>query len=165
MRWLASKVDEDPILLSHHPMCGRFDDHFFRVRGRMVCIGCVTVYPSAVASVLFLTASGLDSFGTALAVALVAFAANLPRFLVKGHRYSVLFNVSLGTSLGALLLAAVHAPGDIQPAVAVLGLSAAVAFSALKGYRVFATCRRCERYHEFPLCRGPARPPPREHSP
>jgi hypothetical protein len=163
--WLASKIDEDPILLSHHPLCGKFDDHMFKVRGRNVCIGCVTVYPSAVVSALLLAATGHDSLEFVVLVALLAFAANFPRFLVKGHRFSVLFNVFLGTSLGAALLAAVHAPDDIQLVVIVLGLAVGIAFSALKGHRVFATCKRCERYHEFPECRGPESSPSREHPP
>lgn len=155
---VKSAVDRDPIILSHHPLCGRFDDHVFMVGGRYVCIGCVTVYPSAVAAALLLLALGQTSFSVVFPLALGSFAANLLRFLVKGHRLSVLFNACLGASLASAVLSAVNAPDGMQLTMVVFILAVASVFHLLKGRRVFATCRRCPRYAEFPRCHVPAAP-------
>ena len=160
---MRSSIVKDPILLSHHPLCGKFDDHMFKIRGRHVCIGCTTVYPSAVAAAVLLTVSGQTSFGVVFPIALLFFAVNLTRLLVRSHRLSVLFNVCLGVSLSASLLSAFHAPEGLQLPVIIVGLSVAFSFSLLKGYRVFAVCKRCERYGEFPSCHLPRPARPDEH--
>lgn len=152
---MTSGIGKDPILLSHHPLCGKFDDHVFKIRGRHVCIGCTTVYPSAVATALLLSVTNQTSFWIVFPIALSFFAVNLTRLLTKSHRFSVLFNVCLGVSLGASILSAIYAPDGLQPLVIVVGLAVAFSFSLLKGYRVFAVCRRCERYGEFPACHLP----------
>ncbi|MDQ1371210.1 MAG: hypothetical protein QG582_124 [Candidatus Thermoplasmatota archaeon] len=157
---VKSAIDRDPIILSHHPLCGRFDDHVLKVGGRRVCIGCVTVYPSAVAAALLLLALGQTSFSALFPLALGLFAANLLRFVAKGHRLSALFNAFLGASLAAAILSAVNAPGDLRLAVVVFVLAVASVFHLVKGRRVFKTCRRCPRYQEFPRCASGATPRP-----
>lgn len=152
---LRSSIVRDPILLSHHPLCGKFDDHVFKIRGRHVCIGCTTVYPSAVVAAVILIVSGQTSFGIVFPVALLSFAVNLTRLLVRSHRFSVLFNACLGVSLSASILSAFHAPEGLQLPIIIVGLSVAFSFSLLKGYRVFAVCKSCERYGEFPSCHLP----------
>ena len=154
-RRILSKIDRDPIILSHHPLCGKFEDHVFMIRGRYVCIGCATVYPSAILAVLLLSIMHSTSFEIAFPIALSAFALNLIRFLSKSHRLSILFNACLGASLGASLLSAIHAPENLQLAVVFVGLAVAFSFSFLKGHRVFATCKRCPSYREFPACYNP----------
>lgn len=154
-RRLLTKIDSDPIILSHHPLCGKFDDHVFKIGGRHVCIGCATVYPSAIITALLLSIANSSSFAIAFPIALSSFALNMMRFLSKSHRLSILFNTSLGVSLGASLLSAIHAPENLQLAVVLGGLAVAFSFSFLKGYRVFATCKSCPRYREFPSCHNP----------
>ena len=154
-RRILSRIDSDPIILAHHPLCGRFDDHVFKIRGRYVCLGCATVYPSAILTVLLLSLMNSSSFRIAFPIALSAFALNLMRFLSKSHRRSILFNASLGVSLGASLLSAIHAPENLQLVVVFVGLAVAFSFSLLKGYRLFAKCKNCPRYREFPSCHNP----------
>lgn len=149
---VASRIDRDPIILSHHPLCGRFEDHFFRVRGRRVCIGCATVYPSALATVLLVAALHPIPFVGILSTAVSFFVLNLSRFVFRPHRISVLFNVSLGISLGCAILSVAYAPGALRLPVLLAWLAVGIAFSLVKGQRVFAECRSCERYQEFPHC-------------
>ena len=155
-RRVLSTIDSDPIILSHHPLCGKFEDHVFKIGRRYVCIGCATVYPSAILTVLLLSIVNLSSFAIAFPIALSSFALNMMRFLSKNHRLSVLFNSILGVSLGASLLSAIHAPDNLQLAVVFVGLAVAISFSFVKGYRVFATCKSCPRYREFPSCYNPS---------
>ena len=152
VRRLLSAIDKDPIILSHHPLCGEFDDHVFRIRGRYVCIGCTTVYPSALVALLLLWVLNVSSFEITFPIAFSSFALNLIRFLSKSHRYSALFNVFLGVSLGASVLAVIHSSGSLQLAAVLLVLSVTIIFSYAKGNRVLAKCRSCERYREWPSC-------------
>ena len=154
---ILSVIDKDPIILSHHPLCGKFDDHVFRIRRRHVCIGCATVYPSAIVAALSLWIVNSSSFVFLFSAAVVSFSFNLMRFAIKSHRYSVLFNIFLGISLGASVLSAIYAPGDLQLAVVLIVLGTAASFSVVKGHRVMATCKSCERYREFPYCYNPSR--------
>jgi hypothetical protein len=153
---ISARIDRDPIILSHHPLCGRFEDHMFKVRGRYVCVGCVTVYPSAVATAAALVLVDLGSFWITVTIALSLFAINLLRFMVKDKRLRVLFNIVLGASVGAALFSAVYSPDDLRLVVVGAGLSMAVAFSYLKGRRVFTTCRSCDRHNEWPSCGFPS---------
>jgi hypothetical protein len=73
-RRMLSSIDRDPIILSHHPLCGKFEGHFFHIRGRRVCIGCATVYPTAILTALLLSITSLDSFTIVLPIALSSFA-------------------------------------------------------------------------------------------
>lgn len=123
-----------------------------------MCIGCTTVYPSAVLTLLALALMNLGSFSFAFPLAVTTFGANMPRLLIKDHRLSVFFNVFLGVSLGASLMSAVHAPANIQLGVIVVGLVVASFFTYIKGIRVLTTCRRCPRYSEFPGCHKPEAP-------
>ncbi|MBU1158629.1 MAG: hypothetical protein KKE24_04745 [Candidatus Thermoplasmatota archaeon] len=152
---IVSKIDGDPIILSHHPLCGRFDDHVFKIKGRRVCRGCATVYPSALVTALLLLIVSPISFAITFPIALSFFAVNLMRLLSKNHRLSILFNACLGISLGAALFSAIYAPEGLQLVVVIAGLAVAISFSFLKGRRVFSTCRSCQRYREFPSCCGP----------
>lgn len=155
IRRIISTIDKDPIILSHHPLCGKFEDHIFKIRGRYVCIGCATVYPSAVVTILLLSIMNMSSFAIVFPIALSSFAVNLMRFLDKSHRLSLTFNAILGVSVGASLLSAIYAPKDIQLAVILVGLVVAFSFSFLKGHRVLARCKSCQRYPEFPFCYNP----------
>lgn len=153
-RRILSKLDAEPILLSHHPMCGRFGDHMFNIKGRAVCIGCVTVYPSALISLAFLLAAGINSFGTLLYIAVAPFLLNLFRLVLKKRRvFSVFFNILLGVSLASSVLCIICAPDSIRIFVFLFVLAAASVFVFLKGMRVFMTCRRCLDYPNFPACR------------
>ena len=152
IRRIISTIDKDPIILSHHPLCGKFDDHVFKIRGRYVCIGCVTVYPSAVVTLLLLSIMNMSSFAIAFPIALSSFAVNLLRFLDKNHRLSLILNVILGVSVGTTLLSAVNAPNNIQLAVILVGVTVAFSFMFIKGHRVLKTCKSCQRYREFPSC-------------
>jgi hypothetical protein len=155
-RRLLSKIDSDPIILSHHPLCGKFEDHVFKIRGRYVCIGCTTVYPSAILTALVLWIGNSSSFAIAFPIAVSAFALNLLRFSSRSHRLSILFNISLGVSLGASLLSAIYAPENLRLAVVFVELAVAITFSLAKGRRMRAKCKSCPRYREFPACYKPS---------
>jgi hypothetical protein len=48
-----------PIITSHHPLCGKFQDHTFHLFGRDWCIGCYIGYPSGILMLLIGYLTGL----------------------------------------------------------------------------------------------------------
>ena len=92
------ELRNEPILLSHHPLCGRFSDHLLTIRGRKVCRGCITVYPTfAVMLVILLMVR--PEFMVAFVGSLFLFCVQLSRFITTGRRRSTFFNTVLGSSL------------------------------------------------------------------
>lgn len=155
-------IDElrnEPILLAHHPLCGRFDDHLLTVRGRKVCRGCITVYPTF-AVILLLLFLGRPEFLPAFAGSLIVFAAQLMRFLIKGRGWSIFFNAALGSSLALVAYAALVCPSELRVFVYPFILTVIVVFEYLKGKRMLNQCKECPDRANYPRCaRGPTDPP------
>lgn len=151
-------IDElrnEPILLAHHPLCGRFDDHLQTVKGRKVCRGCLTVYPSF-ALALALLFMGRPEFVMAFAVSLMLFALQLPRFVVHGGRWPVFFNLVLGSSLALAAYSAIVCPPELRIYVHPFIISVIVVFEYLKGRRMLKRCKECPDRASYPRCaRGP----------
>jgi hypothetical protein len=143
----------EPIVLAHHPLCGRFEEHVFVLRGRKVCRGCVTAYPAAITALLaFLTLRPL-AYDALFALSLLAFGLNLGRFLFsRSVLTDILFNALLGISLAAVISAALLAPPGERTIIAAIAVFVFIAFNLFKGYRMFATCRSCPSFHKFPHC-------------
>ena len=145
------ELRSEPILLAHHPLCGRFDDHLLIVRGRRVCRGCVTVYPTALLVWLALFLVRPD-FWTALIVALALFGVQLLRFLSNGQGASIAFNIMLGTSLAFIIYSAIVCPADLRIYLYPFIVAVIVSFEFLKGRKVFTRCKSCPDYGSFPKC-------------
>lgn len=143
----------EPMVLSHHPLCGRFDDHVFVLRGRKVCRGCATAYPAAIVALLALMAVRPLPYDGLFFLSVVAFILNLGRFLVTRRIMTdVLFNSLLGVSLAAVIASALTAPSGERTVIAAVAVFVFIAFNLLKGYRMFSTCRRCPSSPRFPDC-------------
>jgi hypothetical protein len=147
-------VDElrnEPILLAHHPLCGKFDDHMLNIKGRKVCRGCVTVYPTAILiffSILFIR----PEFEPIFIVSLVLFGIQLIRFLYPGHLVSIIFNIILGSSLASVLYSAIICPNDLRIYVYTLIAAVIVSFEYFKGRRMLDKCHNCPDHGSFPNC-------------
>jgi hypothetical protein len=154
-------IDElrnEPILLAHHPLCGRFEDHLLTIRGRKVCRGCVTVYP-AFAVMLVLLLVGRPEFMPAFIISLVLFSFQLLRFIIPGRWWSVLFNTVLGSSLAMAIFSAIVCPPELRIFVYPFMIAVIVVFEYLKGRRMLKRCRECPSRASYPRCaRAPTIP-------
>ena len=153
-------IDElrgEPILLAHHPLCGRFEDHFLVWRGRRLCRGCFTVYPTAAAVLLAMWALGAG-FLASFVLGVTLFAIQLLRALPSLRPLVIAFNLILGASLASVLMAVITCPPQLRWYVYPFVLAVYVTFVYLKGRRVLRACRDCPDYASFPGCaRGSAR--------
>ncbi|HNU36430.1 MAG TPA: hypothetical protein PKJ15_07510 [Methanomassiliicoccales archaeon] len=152
------ELRNEPILLAHHPLCGRFDDHLLTVRGRKICRGCVTVYPTFLVMLVLLSLSG-PTFEAAFLASLLLFSFQLMRFVASGRWTAILFNVVLGSSLAMVIYSAIVCPPELRIYVYPFIITVIVVFEYLKGRRMLDRCKECPSYASYPLCaRGPGKP-------
>ncbi|MHC1709911.1 MAG: hypothetical protein AB9819_05835 [Methanomassiliicoccales archaeon] len=149
------ELRNEPFLLAHHPLCGRFDDHLLTIRGRKVCRGCATVYPTFLV-MLFLLFMGRPTFEAALIASLFQFSFQLLRFRSSGRWLSIFFNMVLGSSLAFAIYSAIVCPPDLRIYVYPFIVTVIVAFEYLKGRRMLNHCKECPDRASYPGCaRGP----------
>ncbi len=152
------ELRNEPILLAHHPLCGRFDDHLLTIGGRKVCRGCITVYHTFLV-MFFLVFMGRPSFEAAFFASLLLFSVQLMRFVASGRWTAILFNVVLGSSLALALYSAMICPPELRIYVYPFILTVIVVFEYLKGKRMLKKCEECPDRASYPKCaRGPVNP-------
>jgi len=153
LRKIILEINTTPIILSHHPLCGAFSDHYFSIRGHYVCKGCITVYPVAIITIILMSLFDVTTFSFLFYTALVFFILNCYRFVIPRREIvNNIMNIMLGISLGAVVLSVIHVPNDISLSWGIIVLVVASIFIFLKGFRVFNVCRHCPRYDSFPRC-------------
>ena len=145
------ELRNEPILLAHHPLCGRFDDHLLTIRGRKVCRGCVTVYPTFLA-MLVLLFMGRPAFEVAFFASLFQFSVQLLRFVTSGPGISIFFNTVLGSSLAFATYSAIICPPDLRIYVYPFIITVIVVFEYLKGRRMLKRCKECSDRALYPKC-------------
>ncbi|MBI0583897.1 MAG: hypothetical protein ISF22_06680 [Methanomassiliicoccus sp.] len=150
---LRSEIRNEPIVLAHHPLCGRFEDHFITIRGRKVCRGCLTVYPTAAAGIAILAPIGISDFSVLFALSLFLFIMNLPRLIIhRSGRTNLFFNIVLGLCLSATALAMFNCPADLRLAYYPFVVVTYLLFMAYRGHRMMSGCRKCPDHHLYPAC-------------
>ena len=158
LRKLIAKIDDTPIILAHHPMCGKFEDHYFNIRGRSICIGCFTVYPSVIVAFIFmffLYPRINISYVSILFISIVLLIINFLRFIPRmSHKHVLLLNIVLGTSISLAFFSVLKAP-DFYTRLYLLGFIFATGsfFSFYKGWRIFLECKKCQEFANFPYCK------------
>ena len=158
LRKLIAKVDETPIILAHHPLCGKFEDHYFKIKGRSICFGCFTVYPSVLVTfiIMFFLYPALNiSFVNILFISIILFIINFLRFIPRmSHKQVLPLNIILGTSISLVFFSVLRAP-DFYIQIYLLGFIFVIfsIFSFYKGWRIFLECKKCQEYANFPYCK------------
>ncbi len=145
------ELRNEPILLAHHPLCGRFEDHLLTIRGRKVCRGCVTVYPTFLVMLVLLLLVRPE-FITAFVGSLILFSAQLLRFITSGRGRSIFFNMVLGSSLAMAAYSAIVCPPDLRIYVYPFIITVIVVFEYLKGRRMLKKCKECPDRAFYPTC-------------
>ena len=150
---LLLEIEESPIVLSHHPQCGNFEDHCFKLRGHSICKGCATVYPVAILTILLILLFGVANFTFLFYASLIFLILNCYRFIIPRSEFvGFVMNTFLGISLGTVILSIIFAPDDTRLLWTIFVFIVASLFMFIKGLRVFMVCRRCPRYDSFPRC-------------
>jgi hypothetical protein len=85
--------------------------------------------------------------------ALVPLIVNCYRFILGGNifiRYAM--NILLGISLGATILSLIFVPASDLLPWALFVLIVTSVFMFLKGWKVYAYCKKCRNFSSFPGC-------------
>ena len=97
--------DVSPIIIAHHPLCRRYDNHVVFIGKRRVCLGCTTIYPIFFATMFLLFALRSDLPYVNPVVYIVA--GFLPVFLkaapITNKLLKILVNVVVGAGMALAL--------------------------------------------------------------
>lgn len=85
--------------------------------------------------------------------ALVPFIINCYRFILGGNIYfRYAMNMMLGFSFGATIVSVMFVPAKDFVPWSLFILIVASMFMFLKGWKVYAYCRKCRNFSSFPRC-------------
>lgn len=152
-----------PFILSHHPDCVYFKDHYFSVKGVKLCVGCFTAYPTFLFVFLsgyFFKVFSFLSFRTSLIVSLLLV---LPYVIYRFERFhhskkfNVLAKASFAVAFAILFNALLNAPVPSWYSwllIILIGGLVNSVFNALRAFKMEKVCKSCPMYSEFPRCDG-----------
>lgn len=148
-------------LVSHHPLCCRYDCDVVKVGRLRVCLGCAVFLPVLLLVVLLLF-GGILNLGTGHYPILVGgVVMGLPQILslavrIRSRPIKVLVKALLGVGVGSVLygiyllpLPAIHRSGILLACVTLAGI-----LESAKVLRLMRICRECKHYQRMPDCEG-----------
>jgi len=159
---LKRAIDEDPFILSHHPLCKRYEKHVVTVRGYKVCMGCLFTYSSALFTILLINIAWLFFSFTYLELfylGVVFFGIALIRkFFLDDEKLSkkvhILFRMVLGLSLGFEITAIQFASGNSRIYLLIIVIAVMIIYNVFNAKKTRNICKSCEQYKDFPYCDG-----------
>lgn len=157
-----------PYRLAHHPLCSKFDDHVYIIKGKKVCRGCVNMYSGFLVGlivdpilVVFLNINFWIAFAINWGLFLftpISIFLKLPRVIKDFSRF--LLGFALVNSVITVVLSLVQMIEDFKwGALAVLIITTLVYyfsrkyFTILRDKRNEEVCRNCEQFYH-PRCEG-----------
>ena len=166
LRALIERLGEnEPLLLSHHPVCEYFAHHTVELYGQRVCMGCVVVYPTAFLTLLALVVGrvivpDLPLYGLQT-TALIGVSIGLITPLVAGKlspvslsaRQRIIGKALLAVGLAVLAVPIVFRPTD-RIVTAALFVGFLVPYVCYKALTVRDDCEGCPEADAFPNCTG-----------
>jgi len=148
------------LLLSHHPLCEKFESHTFKVGKYHLCKGCFLGYPTAVIVILLWTQTSLFVHTTYIQV----FELTILTFLLNGLKatrlnnhesFSLFLKVDRGITLALGIIATWKAPSpflSISIGAFLFTLYLIYIYSGIRRY--MKVCKNCEYYNQIPNCPG-----------
>jgi len=157
-----------PYRLAHHPLCSKFDDHVYIIKGKKVCRGCVNMYSGFLIGlildpilVVFLNIDFWIAFAINWGLFLftpISIFLNLPRVIKDFSRF--LLGFALVNSVIIVALALVQMIVDFKwGALAVLIITVLVYYFSRKYFTILRDkrnediCKDCEQFYH-PRCEG-----------
>lgn len=155
-----------PYFLSHHPSCRRFDDHVWLPVTMRVCLGCSTLYPFAILTLVFMVLiDPWEPYRTGLLLPLVpvvvgtglAFLQLLRlRDLPGGRPTHFVLKALVGIGFGLALAGTVQLPLPRWTILTLLVLAGAAIGIAgfLRIFYIRRTCKGCHYGGDWDVCPG-----------
>jgi len=162
-KWVLS-----PYRLAHHPLCSKFDDHVYIIKGKKVCRGCVMLYSGMIFGLILapivvfvLNISYWMSFVAMFSMFIftpISAFLEPPRWFKDISRF-LLGIAMIGAGLSVILSIVTLTQGINWWAVAVFLTTIALYFSSRFYFTRFRDrkneqiCRNCEQFYN-PRCDG-----------
>lgn len=166
MSWILEKIgkalDEEPFILSHHPLCERYEKHVVEIHGRKVCMGCLFTYSSAAITLLLINIfhfTGIYDYSDLFWMGILFFGlAMIRKLFLDDDKLSknihILFRSLLGISLGFEIGAIQYSEGSTRWILIVLVVSVMIVYNVLNTFKTRKICKTCPQYSVFPNCDG-----------
>ena len=102
-KWVLS-----PYRLAHHPLCSKFDDHLYIIRGKKVCRGCVNLYSGMIAGIIlapiFVFVLNISFWVTFIATNIMFIFTPISAFLKPPRWFKDISRFLLGVAMISLLI-------------------------------------------------------------
>jgi len=151
--------DMKPLLLSHHPDCGKFSKHVYYIRKSKLCIGCFTFYPTIALTIIFILLFVNLQLLNLFIMFFTSFVFFIPIILniiglTKYQFLKILSKLSIGIGTGLMIVSTVLLPIFLFIKISILieinFIVGAIAYIRVK--HVKKICRKCEYEDNWSIC-------------
>jgi len=156
LNFLREKSD---YLLSHHPICDEFDDDYYHVGDKRLCVGCFTAYPIAI-SIIILWRLGFIRIETYLAFLMGLLIGSL-QFLsltrvseIKIGKISIKVLLGIGIGFFTIGIFSLSQPLILRVLLFFICMNIAGFFSFLRMKKIKKTCEECKYEKDWDNCPG-----------
>ncbi len=151
-----------PFILSHHPSCGKFDDHVFTVKKVKFCIGCFTSFPAFLLAFTVGFFTGLGEYINLHLGLILLLMFSAPYILYKALKLrSKFFNMfskaSFGVSFAIFSFILLNYIPNTTLAFLLVFYVGSLITAIINLKRVIEMeniCKKCPQFKDFPRCEG-----------
>ncbi len=159
LRKFSLRPSKNPLIFSHHPICGNFDEHIIEIRGRKFCKGCVFTWPVIIIIIsigMFAPFFKNFTYFDFLLLALLTFFISLIRLMpLNFELLSSFLRINFSISLGFGGLSLLHVPNIFYAIIIVWIFAVMLGIIVIYKLRKFLEpCEKCVYNQNFPKCPG-----------
>jgi hypothetical protein len=151
-----------PMALSHHPVCGHFDDHVFILGNKKLCLGCFIGYPIALItlilifilrSVFIITPEFLYTVGFYLCCSYLLSIIKLTKF----KPIKIFSKALIGVGTGFIITSFLISTGPLWLRILFIVIFFQITTTIVnikRSYDIHKTCQQCEFKEDWDECPG-----------
>jgi len=153
-----------PILLSHHPLCDKFQggNHTFRLFNKDLCIGCFITYPTALIFYIIGYVSGLFSFFSTPTLWYFGFGGCSIYILsilglAKKKKIKIFTKIIIGIGIAFCVAALWSLPYTFKTRfilVLLFFMIGHIFINSMRTWDIYKTCNACEYKFDWKNCPG-----------
>lgn len=145
--------------LSHHPLCERFKDDCYEIRGHRLCIGCFTAYPIALFSIVLYYLINIEiSYQYLILIGTCTGGVQFLSLHPKSNRkwIKIFIKVFLGIGFGAFTIGIFSLPFPLIHRLIIFILCVQITsyFAFLRIKKIREVCKNCEFEKDWGNCPG-----------
>lgn len=150
-----------PLLLSHHPDCGKFKKHTINIHGLKLCAGCAIIYPSIIVSLILLYTINLFQplfFKYLFLIGLLFIVPKIISIFLHTSRKAVKIGVNILVGIGiAICIFSIFSfpfPFLINSLIFIGFFMLVNSANFIRVKSIIKTCAYCEYHRDWSRCPG-----------